>query len=189
MLQKMRDNAQGTAARILVGIIVFVLAVFGFGAFDFFTPGEPVVATVNDSDITQTDLFFEAERRKQSLLAQFGPDADPSLIDDVQLRAVTLGSLINRELILQAADSLDVAISEERLNKDLVDNPNFALAGLFAMFFLPWFEDPQYYTDEYGIDGLFEILMWGVKLLTAAFGIAATTCAVLSKQFEPPSSS
>ena len=60
MLQKMRDNAQGLAARVLVGIIVFVLAVFGFGAFNFFAPGEPVAATVNDDEITQNQLLVEA---------------------------------------------------------------------------------------------------------------------------------
>jgi hypothetical protein len=36
----MRDGAQGLGAKIIVGIICFVLVVFGFGAFNFLAENE-----------------------------------------------------------------------------------------------------------------------------------------------------
>ena len=40
--------------------------------------------------------------------------------------------------------------------------------GIIAMFFLPWYEDPQAYTDDYGIEGLFDILMITKSSITDA---------------------
>ena len=45
MLQKLRDQTQGVGFKILVGVLIFVLAVFGFGAFNLFFTGEPEVAS------------------------------------------------------------------------------------------------------------------------------------------------
>ena len=50
--------------------------------------------------------------------------------------------------------------------------------GVIAVFFLPWYEDPQSYTETYGIDGLFEILMSCVQWMTAAFGVLSVVLAV-----------
>jgi amino acid transporter len=58
-------------------------------------------------------------------------------------------------------------------------------AGLIAVFFLPWYEDPQYYAAAYGIDGFFDILMSGIRWMTAAFGLTATALLVIAKRVEP----
>ena len=58
-------------------------------------------------------------------------------------------------------------------------------AGLIAVFFLPWYEDPEYYAAAYGIDGFFDILMSGIRWMTAAFGLTATALLVIAKRVEP----
>ena len=45
MLQKMRESTQSVGMKILVGAIILVLAVFGFGAFNFFVNPDPAVAS------------------------------------------------------------------------------------------------------------------------------------------------
>ena len=57
--------------------------------------------------------------------------------------------------------------------------------GIIAMFFLPWYEDPQAYTDDYGIEGLFDILMNCVRWMTVAFGVLTAALLVLAKRVEP----
>ena len=57
--------------------------------------------------------------------------------------------------------------------------------GIIAVFFLPWYEDPQSYTDDYGIEGLFNILMSCIRWMTAAFGALTVVLLVIAKRVEP----
>ena len=57
--------------------------------------------------------------------------------------------------------------------------------GIIAVFFLPWYDDPQYYTDEYGIEGLFDILMSCIRWMTAAFGVLTAALLIIAKRVEP----
>jgi amino acid transporter len=57
--------------------------------------------------------------------------------------------------------------------------------GIIAIFFLPWYEDPQSYTDDYGIEGLFSILMSCIRWMTAAFGVLTAALLVIAMRVEP----
>jgi amino acid transporter len=54
--------------------------------------------------------------------------------------------------------------------------------GLIGIFFLPWYEDPQFYTDDYGIEGLFNILMSCIRWMTAAFGVLTVTLLIIARR-------
>jgi amino acid transporter len=56
--------------------------------------------------------------------------------------------------------------------------------GIIATFFLPWYEDPQYYTDEYGIEGLFDILMSGIRWMTAGLGALTAILLIIARRVE-----
>ena len=99
LLQKMRDRTQTLLFKVIIGAIIFVLLVFGFGAINVFTPGEQIAATVNGEEITQREVVNSAERRRQTLLAQLGDNVDPNLIDATALQSSTLDQLINNKLI------------------------------------------------------------------------------------------
>ena len=131
MLQRMRDGAQSLGARIMVGIIVVVLTVFGFGAFNLFAVGEPVAAVVDGEEITEAALEAETERRRRNLLAQLGEDADPSLIDAQALRTATLDGLVQRTLLTQFAGDLGIAVSDASLSREITANPEFQVDGAF----------------------------------------------------------
>lgn len=131
MLQKLRDQTQGTGFKILVGAIIVVLVLFGFGATNLFMGGDPELAQVGDFSITQNQLATETERERQRLLAQMGPDFDPSNIDRLQLQDYVLGQLINRQVIYQAADDLGIAISPGQVNEELINSPAYQVDGQF----------------------------------------------------------
>ncbi len=57
--------------------------------------------------------------------------------------------------------------------------------GIIAVFFLPWYDDPQSYTDDYGIEGLFNILMSCIRWMTAAFGLFTAVLLIIAKRVEP----
>lgn len=67
VMQQMRDGAQGIAAKIVMALLVFVLAAFGFGSFNLFQVSEPAVATVNGEEITQRELDGEVARQRNSI--------------------------------------------------------------------------------------------------------------------------
>lgn len=131
MLQKMRDGAQSLGAKIMVAIIAFVLTAFGFGAFNLFPVGENVAATVNGEEITEAFLENETERRLRVVLADLGEDVDPALIDREELRRTTLDTLINRTLLLQLADDLDLAVARSELDREITSMPEFQVDGVF----------------------------------------------------------
>jgi amino acid transporter len=58
-------------------------------------------------------------------------------------------------------------------------------AGVIAIFFLPWYDDPQSYADDYGIEGFFETLMSGIRWMTAAFGALTATMLMIARRVEP----
>ncbi|MCZ6655672.1 MAG: SurA N-terminal domain-containing protein [Gammaproteobacteria bacterium] len=129
MLQKLRDQTQGTAFKIIVGALVFALAFFGFGAF-VFTPGEPEIASVNGDAITQTMLANETERERRRMLVRFG-QVDPNLIDPASLQASVLELLIGRALLRQSVDDLNIMASQSQIDELVVGNPNFQVDGVF----------------------------------------------------------
>ena len=55
------------------------------------------------------------------------------------------------------------------------------LVGAIAAFFLPWYEDPGYYTETYGIEGLFDLLISGIRWMTIACGVATVIMATIAK--------
>jgi hypothetical protein len=62
---------------------------------------------------------------------------------------------------------------------------SLTMAGIIAIFFLPWYDDPQSYTDEYGIEGFFDILMSCICWMTAAYGLLTIVLVILAKRVEP----
>lgn len=125
VLQKMRAGAQGIFAKVLVGLIVFVLAVFGFGAIDLFSVSEPVAATVNGDDITQRLLENETARQRSFQRSRFAEGVPDELIDQMVTQQGVLDSLIDQTLLSQAADDLGLGVDEQtvqqRIRRDFGD--------------------------------------------------------------------
>jgi peptidyl-prolyl cis-trans isomerase D len=53
MLQDIRENSQGTIAKIIIGLLIVSLSIWGMDAIIGGFSGEPEVATVNGEDITE----------------------------------------------------------------------------------------------------------------------------------------
>ena len=59
------------------------------------------------------------------------------------------------------------------------------LIGLIAAFFLPWYDDPSYYTETYGIEGLFDILISCIRWLTGASAVLTVILVIIARRVEP----
>jgi len=127
----MRDGAQGIGAKIVVGIICFVLVAFGFGTFNFFTENEPWAALVDGDEITVRELQIETQRQKRNLQSRMGEEVDPELLDNLVSQQTVLDSLINRTLLRQTAEELELVGLAQLFREEVVDNPNFQVDGIF----------------------------------------------------------
>ena len=123
MLQKLRDQTQSTGFKILVGAIIVVLTLFGFGATNLFMGADPELAQVGDFEITQNVLAAETERERRRLLAQMGPEFDPSSIDTLQLQQYVLQQLISRQVLYQTTAGLGMRVTPDAVNEQLVTSP------------------------------------------------------------------
>lgn len=131
MLQKLRDQTQGTGFKILVVAIIVVLTLFGFGATNLFTGADPELAQVGDYEITQSVLAAETERERRRVLAQMGPEFDPSSIDRLQLQQYVLQQLISRQVLYQTTANLGVRVAPDYVNEQLINSPAYQIDGQF----------------------------------------------------------
>ncbi|OZG71284.1 parvulin peptidyl-prolyl isomerase [Hahella sp. CCB-MM4] len=131
MLQNIRDNAQGTIAKIIVGLIVLTFALFGVESIVGGLSGEPEVASVNGESITEANFQRQLELRRRQVINQMGENYDPSLIDENAIRSATLTDLISREVRLQSAVNKDMAISDSTVENFILQWPAAQVEGKF----------------------------------------------------------
>lgn len=127
-IQTLRDQSEGIVAKILIGLIILVFALFGFGSITTFLAPVPKVATVNGDAITQQEMETAVERNRRLLLAQ---NRSPADIDEDELRRSVLQNLIDRKLLSLAADDLGLYFGEKEVDEDIVNTPVFQVDGVF----------------------------------------------------------
>ena len=115
-------------AKILVGLIIVVFALFGLGSITTFLAPVPKVAVVNGDDITQQEMEIAVERNRRLMMAQ---GVNPADIDEDKLREDVLQSLVNRKLLTQVVEDYRLKFSDELLDQEIVSSPMFQTNGLF----------------------------------------------------------
>jgi len=127
-IQTMRDNSDGVVAKVIVGLIIIVFALFGMGSITTFLAPVAKVATVNGGDIPQQEMEIQVERSRRVLLSQ---NPDPSAINEDQLRTDVLNNLIDRKLLTVAAEDLGLAYGNEKLDAEIVATDVFQIDGVY----------------------------------------------------------
>ena len=130
MRQKIRDNLQGTIAKVIIAIIAVPFAVFGIEAF--FTGGEPTVASVADEVITQRELDQAIELQRRRLVGSGEEDIDPAELEDAKLRGPVLDSLIERKLLGQVAARSGFRVGDAMIDRIILDDESFQDNGTFS---------------------------------------------------------
>ncbi len=131
MLQDIRKNSQGTVAKIIVGLIVVVFALFGVESIVGGLNGEPEVANVNGQEISQSDFLRAVEGKRRQILAQMGDRAGPDLIDEGLLRSSVLEGLISEQVLVQDSDEKDLFVSEIAVDNYIRSIEQFQVDGQF----------------------------------------------------------
>jgi len=124
MLQDIRDNTQGVIAKVIIGLIVAVFALFGVESIIGGFISSPPVAEVNGEEITEAQLQFNT----QNLLTSLGASGD---FDQTLLEQIALNQLIEETMMRQTADRSNMIVSSDRIDRSIIDNPQFQINGVF----------------------------------------------------------
>lgn len=131
MLQKIRDNASGPLAYVVVAVIAVVFGVWGIGSY--FTPSsDPVVASVGGTEITRYQLQQSYNQRYQRLRQAMGDSFDADMFPPEQLRRTVLQGLINEAVLTQYANEAGYRVTDARLLAALRSNEQFQVDGQFS---------------------------------------------------------
>ena len=130
MLQNIRSNIQGTLAKIIIGLIVVSFALFGIESI-LLGGGNSGVAEVNGEAITPYEVQQTVNLQRRQLLSMLGDNADPALLDEDRLTAQAIETLIQRELLVQAAGELGLTTSEQTIGVIVGSMEQFQVGGQF----------------------------------------------------------
>lgn len=125
MLQDIRDNSQGVIAKVIVGLIIAIFALFGVESIigGFIT--SPPVAEVNGEEITEVQL----QANTQNLIATLGGNLDA--LDQDLLEQISLNQLIEELVMRQLATSNAMSVSSDRIDRSIIETPSFQINGAF----------------------------------------------------------
>lgn len=107
-------------------ILIFpAFALVGLDGYSRFNEkGEPV-ATVDGQSIRQPE-WDEAHKQEVERLRQSMPNLDPKLLDSPEAKYATLERLVRERVMAAAAVKQHLSTSDQRLARDLQENPNIA---------------------------------------------------------------
>ena len=125
MLQDIRDNSQGVIAKVIIGLIVAVFALFGVESIIGGFTSSPPVAEINGEEITEVQL----QASVQNLLNSLGASIDS--LDQSLLEQVALSQIVEEVILRQAAQRASMSISSDRIDRSIINNPQFQINGVF----------------------------------------------------------
>lgn len=111
---------------LLLILILPSFVVFGIQGYSSFTEGgNATVAKVAGQKITQAEWDAAHQQQVQRVREQM-PGVDAKLLDSPQARAETLDALLRERVLATAVGKLNLAVSDERLQRLFVTDPQFA---------------------------------------------------------------
>jgi peptidyl-prolyl cis-trans isomerase D len=125
MLQNIRDNSQGVIAKVIVGFIIAIFALFGVESIIGGFMTSPPVAEVNGEEITETQL----QANTQNLIATLGGNIEA--LDQELLEQISLNQLIEELVMRQLAKGNSMSVSSDRIDRSIIQTPSFQLNGVF----------------------------------------------------------
>ena len=130
VLQSIRERLTGILAFAILGILIVPFALVGVNQY-FTSSGGNIVARINETEISTNDFnqsFSNYRRRMQSIM---GAAYDPVEFDKLIVRRQHLDTLIDEELIIQAAQSMGLDVDDATLAEEIRRIPAFQVDGEF----------------------------------------------------------
>ena len=129
MLRVMRENASSWIIKVLLALIVVVFMFFGVDTGN--SKQQNIAATVNKKVISMDDYRSARDNMINNYRGQFGNNLSEDLIRMLGIKEKALENLIERTLIVQEAEKLDISVTPDELANDIKNIKAFQLDGEF----------------------------------------------------------
>jgi peptidyl-prolyl cis-trans isomerase D len=130
MLQDIRKSSQGTAAKIIIGLIVISFAGFGLQSI-LLDGGGGVVAEVNGEEISPQELQQAEYIHTRRLVSMLGDNLDPAFLQEDRVRAQALEGLVGQKVLVQAATEAGLIVADADLAAVMMQIEDFQVDGQF----------------------------------------------------------
>jgi peptidyl-prolyl cis-trans isomerase D len=131
MLQSIREHTQGWIAGVIISLLILSFALWGIHSYIGGGEANPIVAKVNGIEITKQQLSVSYERLRRQLQIQFNsPQLPPQVESGLKERA--LQTLINFQVLKQAAYSQNFRISNAQIDNFIQHMPELQVDGRFS---------------------------------------------------------
>lgn len=131
MLQEIRERAQGWVAWAIIILISIPFAFWGIDSY-FGGGAEPVVASVNGTEITERAFNQNVNRTRIQLRDRLGDAYDPALFDDQRIRQQVLERMIRETLLLEDSAAMGLRTSDQAIRAAILSEPAFQQDGAFS---------------------------------------------------------
>ena len=129
MLHLMRKHAGTWMIKVILGAIVIVFVFWGVGSY---TSQRSVrVASVNGDTISLDEYRFTYNRLLDQMRRNFGNNLNDELIKTLGLEKQALDQLIDRRLMLQAAEEMNIRVGDDELADTIRSIAAFQAGGDF----------------------------------------------------------
>jgi peptidyl-prolyl cis-trans isomerase D len=129
MLSLMRKHASSWIIKFLLAAIIVVFIPWGVQRYT--SQRSSRVADVNGTIITLNDYRNSYTNLVEQVRQSFGNNLNDELIQALQLRKRALDQLVDRALMLQEAEKLNILVSDEELAQTIRNIGAFQTAGVF----------------------------------------------------------
>jgi peptidyl-prolyl cis-trans isomerase D len=128
MLTALRNSAQSWMIKLLLGMIVITFIIsFGIGTFS--NPKE-VLVKVGSDEILVNQFLRQYQEQLDSLRQRF-PDNAETLANQLNLREQVMNQLVDRNLLLRAAQAQGLIVTAEEVQDAVINQPAFQLNQKF----------------------------------------------------------
>ncbi len=130
MLQDIRDNSQGTIAKIIIGLLIVVMSLWGVESIIGGFSGESEVASVDGEAITEREFLRVVQMEGQRRLSAM-ENPDPAMLDEDEIRRDVLESLIQEQVLIHDANEQGLELSDQDIDSLITQMPQFQVDGTF----------------------------------------------------------
>ncbi len=131
MLQSIRDHTQGWVAGVIISVLILSFALWGIHSYFVGGGDNNVVAKVNKVEITKNQLAVAYERLRRQLQMQSGNQLSSAV--EANLKQQALQTLINIEVLKQAALAENYRVAPNQVDGFLQSMPEFQVNGEFSV--------------------------------------------------------
>jgi peptidyl-prolyl cis-trans isomerase D len=129
MLNVMRKHAGSWMIKVILFAIVIVFVFWGVGSFRSREAAK--VAMVNDEMITASDYRRAYNNLIDRYRQQFGSNLNDGMLEMLDVKNQALNQLIDRAILLQEAQKLDLRVTDEEVAESIMRTPVFQTNGSF----------------------------------------------------------